>query len=253
LVKKYKYLSIKLNHLFFVDTFILNTHFTYFAILALSLAGPLLLSFDKKVAYYKQWKYLLPAITIAAIPYLVWDSYFTYLQVWQFNTTYIYGPSYFLLPIEEWLFFIIVPFCCMFIYECIRNYFTAIAKQQWGKYVLGAIGCILFIAGIIYHQKIYTAYTFIFCSAFIACLFIFKQFFKAFNASLFLVSYTVILIPFLIVNGFLTAMPILTYNNLQNLAIRLFTIPFEDVFYGMLLLLIITAFFEKFRASQQSN
>lgn len=230
--------------------FTLNTHFTYFAILALSLAGPLLLSFDKKVAYYKQWKHLLPAICIAAVPYLIWDSYFTYVQVWQFNPTYIYGPSFFLLPIEEWLFFIIVPFCSLFIYECVRSYFPAIIKQQWGNYVLTAIGCILFITGIIYHQKIYTAYTFIFCSAFIACLFIFKGFFKAFNATLFLVAYCIILIPFLIVNGFLTATPVLIYNNHQTLAIRLFTIPFEDIFYGMLLLLIITAFFEKFRAKQ---
>lgn len=141
----------------------------------------------------------------------------------------------------------------MFIYECVRCYFPTIKKLQWGKYLLGIIGCLLFITGIIFHQKIYTAFTFIFCSAFIAGLFIFKTFFKAFNATLFLVAYSIILIPFLIVNGYLTAMPVLIYNNHQNLAIRLFTIPFEDVFYGMLLLLIITAFFEKFRANHSSK
>jgi len=34
----------------------MNTHLTYLMILAASLAGPLLLSFDKKVAFYKHWK-----------------------------------------------------------------------------------------------------------------------------------------------------------------------------------------------------
>jgi lycopene cyclase domain-containing protein len=47
--------------------------------------GPLALSFDKKVAFYKSWKFLFPAVILPALFYIVWDMYFTANGVWQFN------------------------------------------------------------------------------------------------------------------------------------------------------------------------
>ena len=44
-------------------------------------------------------------------------------------------------------------------------------------------------------------------------------------------------IPFLIVNGLLTSIPVVLYNDAENLGIRIYTIPVEDVFYGYALLL----------------
>jgi lycopene cyclase domain-containing protein len=82
-------------------------------------------------------------------------------------------------------------------------------------------------------KKDYTFYTFLFCSIFILFLI-----FQRFNQAAFLVSYLIILVPFLIVNGFLTAIPVVIYNDAENLGIRIFTIPFEDVFYGMLLVMM---------------
>jgi lycopene cyclase domain-containing protein len=63
----------------------------------------------------------------------------------------------------------------------------------------------------------------------------------------FYIAYLVSLIPFYIVNGILTAIPIVSYNNLENMGFRVGTIPFEDHFYSMSLFLLNLIFFEYFR------
>ena len=65
----------------------------------------------------------------------------------------------------------------------------------------------------------------------------------------FLVSYAICLIPFLIVNGFLTAIPVVIYNDAENLGWRIYSIPFEDTFYGMLLVLMNIVLYEKLKTT----
>jgi len=61
-------------------------------------------------------------------------------------------------------------------------------------------------------------------------------------------SFLITLIPFLIVNGILTGSfiegEVVWYNNHENLDIRIGTIPLEDMFYGMLLILMNISIFE---------
>lgn len=225
----------------------MNPHYTYFLILAASIAGPFALSFDKKVAFYKKWKYVFPAMLLPCVAYICWDMYFTALGVWSFNEAYITGIKIYNLPIEEVLFFLIVPYCCLFIYECIKCYLPNISNKKYADTLLKLLGAILFITGIFFYNRYYTSWTFIFNGVFIALLYGFKKYFKEFDAASFLLSYTIILIPFLIVNGFLTAIPVVIYNDAENLGIRIYTIPFEDTFYGMLLVLMIVVFYEKIR------
>lgn len=227
----------------------MNAHYTYFLILAASFAGPLALSFDKKVAFYKNWKYLFIAILIPAIFYIAWDSYFTQIQVWAFNTNYITGLTLLHLPVEEILFFFIVPYCCVFIYACIRSYFPGLANKNAADIILQAIAVILLVAGVFFFNRHYTGWTFVFTSVFIAILYLFRDFFKTFDAASFLVSYLICLIPFLIVNGLLTSIPVVIYNDAENLGVRIFNIPFEDIFYGMLLVLMNIAIYEKLKST----
>jgi lycopene cyclase domain-containing protein len=53
------------------------------------------------------------------------------------------------------------------------------------------------------------------------------------------------MIPFFIVNGLLTSIPIVLYNDLENVGFRWGTIPFEDSFYALALLMLNVAFLER--------
>ncbi len=185
---------------------------------------------------------------IPAIFYIAWDMYFTAKGVWSFNEAYITGIKLYNLPLEEVLFFFIVPYCCVFIYACIRSYFPNLVKNRQAELGLLILGIVLIIAGLIYKGKDYTSWTFILSGCFIAIIYKFKKFFKEFDAVSFLVSYAICLIPFLIVNGFLTAIPVVIYNDAENLGIRIYTIPFEDMFYGMLLVLMNIVIYEKVKS-----
>lgn len=183
---------------------------------------------------------LLPAAI-----YIAWDVYFTSIGVWSFNEACITGIKLINLPLEEVLFFLIVPYCCVFIYACIRAYFPSLQNRKWADHFLIALAVILMITGLVFLKKYYTGWTFTITGAFILSIYFFRNFFKGFDAVSFLVSYAVCLVPFLIVNGFLTAIPVVLYNEAENLGIRIYTIPFEDTFYGMLLVLMNIVFYEK--------
>jgi lycopene cyclase domain-containing protein len=56
--------------------------------------------------------------------------------------------------------------------------------------------------------------------------------------------------PFLIVNGMLTALPVVEYNDAHTLGIRVFTIPLEDFFYFFLLLIMNLTIYEYMKKQQ---
>lgn len=230
----------------------MNSHYIYFAILTASIAGPLLLSFDKKVAFYKKWKYLLPAIFVPALFYIIWDIIFTHLQIWHFNDHYIAGLKMVNLPVEEVLFFFVVPYCCIFIYECLRCYFPKLnSSTHWNIY-LKILALFLLLTSMFFYDKRYTFFSLLFCGIGLLLATSLSSWKKYLPAKTFCLSFLIILIPFLTVNGLLTYLPVVEYNPLDISGIKIYTIPFEDVFYGMLLLLLNILLFEKFRNKKQT-
>lgn len=233
----------------------MDTNFIYLTILAASLLGPLALSFDRKVAFRKKWKFVFPAMVLPAVFYIAWDIYFTYKGVWDFNENCVVGkPFYFFnLPIEEVLFFFVVPYCCLFIYECIRVYFRNLKNKAHDKIIMKVMACVLIILGLVFYKKMYTSWTFVFTGAFILFVLLNKKTFRHFDATSFLISYSIILVPFLFVNGYLTSIPVISYNDAENLGLRISTIPLEDVFYGMLLVMMNVVIFERLKSKKRTK
>ena len=85
----------------------MNSHYTYLLIDFLTIIFPLFLSFDEKVAFYRQWRYLWIGLVVTGLFFIAWDALFAYQEVWSFNDAYILGTKFCGLPIEEWLFFLL--------------------------------------------------------------------------------------------------------------------------------------------------
>lgn len=201
---------------------------------------PFIFSFDKRVHFYTNWKFLFPALAVNGLVFISWDYFFTRLGVWGFNPDYLLGLHVFGLPLEEVLFFVTVPYACVFIYEVLNAYVGCDWLQPYAKGITLALIGLLAVLGFVFLPRLYTAVTFFFL-----CLMLTLHWwlFRYRLLGRFYLAYLVHLLPFLLVNGILTALPIVWYNNTYNLGVRLFTIPIEDAVYSMgMLLLTITVY-----------
>jgi lycopene cyclase domain-containing protein len=217
-----------------------DKHYTYLLLNIATIFFPLILSFDKKVAFYKKWPQLLWGIGITGAFFIVWDVLKTAGGVWAFNPDYLVGIYIINLPLEEWLFFITVPYGCVFIHECLKAYLPDYFTRS-DKYIATLLPIFLVVVAFLNQDRIYTFITFIFTAGFIT---FYKYYFKGSLGGRFWMAYIVHLIPFFIVNGVLTSLPVVIYNDAENLGIRLYTIPIEDTIYSMLLLLMNIGIFE---------
>ena len=223
--------------------------YTYLLINLLTLLFPLLLSFDKKVAFYKSWKYLWQGMLITGLIFLFWDILFTIDGVWSFNPKYVIGTNIIGLPVEEILFFLTVPFACTFIYACLNYYLEWQINIRLTQVISNIIVIFSILILVFYHHHMYTRVSFTLV-AFLVILFQFILKVRWLNN--FYVAYLVALVPFYIINGILTSLPVVLYNNDQNMGIRLGTIPVEDHFYLMALLLMNIGLFEYFKSKAKS-
>ncbi len=218
------------------------SHYLYLTLDILSIAFPLAFSFHPKANFSRNWRAIVPAMLVPALLFVAWDNWFTSMGVWGFNPKYITGIYLGHLPLEEVLFFICIPYACLFTYEAV-NYFKPIHYNPARISAVLIVG--LTLSGIKYMDRWYPAVTFLTLAGFLLILVFIV---KADYLGRFYFAYLFILIPFFIVNGVLTGTglpePVVWYNNEENLGIRMLTIPIEDVFYGMLLILMNVGVYE---------
>lgn len=211
----------------------------YLWINILSLAIPFLVSFHPRIALYKWWRQLLSAILITMIPFIIWDIYFTVKGYWGFNEDYLTGIDLFHLPAEEWLFFICIPYACVFthisVLELNPRFRIKVNTMKVLTLLLFAVFGLVLLFNI---EKAYTSVDMIFG---LVILGIARRFFPGLLRSYY-PTFLIMLIPFFIVNGILTGSgltePVVWYNDKENLGIRLGSIPVEDSVYAFSLILM---------------
>jgi lycopene cyclase domain-containing protein len=220
----------------------------YLAINAGTIIVPLIFSFHPRIRFDKEFRFAFAAIGLAAIPFLVWDALFTARGVWGFNDRYVTGIGLAGLPMEEILFFICIPFACLFTYFCLTTFFTIRLPKLVTSGIIILLSTFLLLIALLHFDRAYTAVTGI--SLALMLLYIhFRH--KRIPLDAILVVWLVLLIPFLIVNGLLTGStlpePVVWYNDAENLGRRILTIPVEDTAYGFLLFLLVVVIFEKLK------
>ena len=117
----------------------------YFQVLILSLIIPLTFSFHPKIKFHKRFDCFLKTNIIVLIPFVIWDIIFVKLGVWGFNTNYLQEIFVLNLPIEEILFFVIIPFCCVFTYEVFTGIKINIIKNNKLVYLSYLISIFLLV------------------------------------------------------------------------------------------------------------
>ena len=211
----------------------------YLIILIFSLAGPLALSFEKNLKLYTRWKYLLPAILITMFIFVSWDIIFTHLGYWFFNPIYNSGIYINKLPLEEYLFFIVIPYACAFSFYALQFHFPKFKlNEQWTRVLTFLIVVVSLITSFLHRDLTYTFVAFLVLPA----ILLLSYYFAREVVQYYLAIYWILLIPFFIINGILTGtgieQAVFDYNPQVILGIRILSIPIEDMFYNFSLLLL---------------
>ncbi|HUX13673.1 MAG TPA: lycopene cyclase domain-containing protein [Spirochaetia bacterium] len=194
---------------------------------------PLVLSFDRRVAFYRRWPSAIVAIVIVGGVFIAWDVFATRRGDWSFNPAQTGELRIWGLPLEEMLFFLTAPYACLFVYEVVRAY-----TPEIGLFVTpwmgSGLGIAFIAAGLFFYTQPYT----------LTVLVVFGLFFLLASAvaphllmsSWFWTALGICYLPILFVDGVLTAIPVVLYGPSHIWGVRVYTIPLEDFFYSLILI-----------------
>ena len=102
-------------------------NFGYLAMIVFTIFGSFWLELFLKVNVLRRIKRALMAIAPVALIFIIWDAYAIRNGHWSFDKSQIlglYGPC--CIPIEEYLFFIVVPIAAIMTIEAVRT-----VKKEW--------------------------------------------------------------------------------------------------------------------------
>lgn len=222
--------------------------YTYSLILFFTVIICFIASFDRRIQFNKHFGSFIKAAFLVAIPFIAWDVWFTAHGVWWFNTDYTLGIVLAGLPLEEIMFFIFIPFSCIFTFYTIDKYYKWEVLSAFNNILVFVSIIILSVLGLLNADKIYTLITVIVT---IVTLIYLHFIVKAEWITKASVIFTILMLGFFPVNGILTGSfienPIVNYNPKDFLEIRLFTIPIEDAVYGYTQFLLVLYFFKQFQ------
>jgi lycopene cyclase domain-containing protein len=213
-------------------------------------SGPLIFGSTRLFYFHNRFKATVLAILMAALPFIIWDMSVAGIH-WYYNEHYIMGIYLLELPLEEWLFFISVPYACLFTWEMITR--RTKNNSLISKSLIVFSAALFMISGLVFLflGKIYTGLA-------LSALGLVALYDQTYGGAI--LNYTktylfigMVILFTLVFNGYLTGRPIVLYNEQYQTGIRLITTPVEDFGFGLALLLLTVTIFEKLKKTLKRN
>ena len=218
----------------------------YFKVLLFSFIIPFIFSFHQKIKFYKFFKQIAASLSLIGFFFIIWDIYFTKIGVWGFDKKHHSSIMLSNLPLEEVLFFFVIPFVCVFTYFVLseQKLFNLNINTIFLKLI-----CIIFIAlAILFFKNAYTISVLTLTILILIYIIYYRPDWVGYFFSMYLIIHV---FPFLLVNGVLTGyitdLPPVWYDSNNIIGVRLGTIPVEDFLYSFILLFLNTSLFEYLR------
>ena len=197
---------------------------------------PLLFKSASKTRIFPKLKYFIPAIIFSSAIFIIWDNRFTQIGVWTYNPDFFSGKEILSLPWEKWLYYIVISWVSLFVYEQVKIKFSYLKSDNLflaiSLVLLVVFGLIAFFSRL----KIYTFFTFFLLTIYFGYT-LFRNRFKS-HLTHFYISFFLLLIPFFILSVILVKLPIISYGPEFTLQLRILQVPVENL-VGFFLLLFI--------------
>jgi lycopene cyclase domain-containing protein len=206
---------------------------TYLIINLVIIIGPLALAWLPAFKFYRYWRAWLTAIVMVGTFFVFWDALFTLRGAWSFNPLHVAGRRLFFLPLEEILFFITVPYSCLFLYEGLIGAFKdkPVLYSRYFFFLLAVISSAE--AWFVWPQEYSAVVLLVLAGVMILGATIWAELFRS---GLYWLWLALGMLLFLAFNYYLTSLPVVLYSPRAIANVRLATIPVEDFLYNFSLL-----------------
>ena|ERR1700712_5869412 len=91
----------------------------YLMVLFVAVIVPVIFANDRRLRLYGKWRNLARAILYPSVPFVLWDVLATVRGHWWFNARYLVGLDIGNLPLEEYLFYLVIGFVAVYTYEVV--------------------------------------------------------------------------------------------------------------------------------------
>ena len=104
--------------------------YQYLLLMAACLAITLPLEFVLHARVYRRWHLALAAIVPVVLVFSVWDIVGILRNHWSYNPRFVTGVQLGVMPLEELVFFIVVPLCGLLTYEAVGYVLGRLGRSQ---------------------------------------------------------------------------------------------------------------------------
>jgi lycopene cyclase domain-containing protein len=192
---------------------------------------PLIFSFERRrIKFYTRIRPILVSMFLVGMFFVGWDAFATFRGHWSFNPAYVNETQILGLPIEEILFFVTVPYSCLFVFESILQLIGDKKMFSPKKRVFSIIGSLIMFSAFGFYNKEYTFLAIL--SVGLSVLIVSLVDVKLFSSRLYWIYTVLTIVLFLIFNYLLTSTPVVQYSSAAITGFRVTTIPIEDFLFN---------------------